>query len=308
MTFSQFSSAHPVMLYDGPMETRIQFGTDLPVDPTMCIFTLVDSEAGRQALSALYERDARAAARYAMPILLNAPVYRASPAHLERMGSSGIVRVNRACLDLVREVVGRLERPELTLITAPIGPKFAEYQPDRQTTLAQAIEYHTPQMEAVAGWGVELISIAAMHGGVETVGAATAAARTAIPYTVGFVLTAEGRMLDGTPVWSIIAEIDGTVTPPPELYVIGCTHPTVCAQVMGLDHPELERIRGVKANGSSKPPDELLQLDHAEADPPEPFAEELLALGRPRGFRIYGGCCGTDTGLIESLGKRLGKT
>lgn len=294
---------HSVLLYDGPMETRIQFGTKLKLDPEMSIFSLVDSEEGRKALKELYVRDARAAARYAVPIVLNAPTYRASPAHLARMGYTApgdIVRLNRDCLSLVRD----LALPG-SLVTAPIGPRYAAYQPDLKSDLAEAIEYHTPQMEAVEAWGVELISIAAMHGGVETVGAATAAARTGIPFTVGFVLRADGTMMDGTPVWSLIAEIDGTVFPRPEFYVIGCTHPTVCAQVMALDHPELTRILGVKANGSSKPPSELLQLDHAEADPPDEFAEELLALGRPRGFRIYGGCCGTDTALIESLGQRL---
>jgi homocysteine S-methyltransferase len=300
--------SRPVWLYDGPMETRIQFGTDFKLDPEMSIFTLVESASGRSALSALYERDARAAARYRLPIVLNAPIYRASPAHLARLSFTApgdLVRINRDCLDLVRDLVSRLDRPQDTLITAPIGPRFAAYQPDRQSTLAQAIDYHTPQIEAVAAWGVELISIAAMHGGVETVAAATVAARTGVPYTVGFVLTADGKMLDGTPVWTLIAEIDATVAPGPELYVIGCTHPTVCEQVLALEHAELARIRGVKANGSSKPPEELLELRRAEADPPEEFADELLALGRPRGFRLYGGCCGTDTALIDSLGKRL---
>ena len=287
---------HPVWLYDGQMETRIQFGTKLKVDPEMCIFTLVDVPEGRAALQALYARDARAADGF--PIVLNAPVYRCSPAHLERLGfaDDDLVRFNRACLDLVREVA-----PPTALITAPIGPRYASYRPDRQSTLKQAVAYHTPQMEAVAGWGVELISIAAMHGGVETVGAATAAARTGVPYTVGFVLNADGTMLDGTPCRSLIAEIDASVSPRPEFYVIGCTHPSVCAEV--LARGGLERVQGVKANGSSKPPSELLALDHAEADPPDEFAQALLALGD---FRLYGGCCGTDTALIECLRRRLG--
>ncbi len=69
--------------------------------------------------------------------------------------------------------------------------------------------------------------------------------------------------------------------------------------------PQLSRIQGLKANGSSLTPAELLALNRAVADDPEDFAEELLLLGLSRDFRVYGGCCGTDTAHLESLARRV---
>ena len=63
----------------------------------------------------------------------------------------------------------------------------------------------------------------------------------------------------------------------------------------------------VKANGSSLTPAELMALDHPVADDPDQFADELLEIGLPRNFRIYGGCCGTDTPHVESIARRLAK-
>ncbi len=38
-------------VYDGPMETRIEYRTDLKLDKEMSIFALCDSEPGRAALT-----------------------------------------------------------------------------------------------------------------------------------------------------------------------------------------------------------------------------------------------------------------
>lgn len=296
-------------VYDGPMETRIEYETELKLDREMSIFALCDSAAGRRALTALYRRDAEVALGHGRTIVLNAPTYRASPAHAERMGyrePGAVANINNACLklvDAVRQEFG--PQSEQIVVTAPVGPKHAGYHPGLDFDLSAAEAYHSVQAAALADGEVDYISIAAMPGAVEAHGAALAVAQTGLPYTVGFILGPDAQLLDGAAPEALIEAIDATAPYPPLFYVLACTHASVCRRLLDRDHPTLGRIQGIKANGSSIAPDELLALDHAVADPPDRFSADLLSLGRERGFRIYGGCCGTDTAHLNSLCRQL---
>jgi homocysteine S-methyltransferase len=219
--------------------------------------------------------------------------------------SSELARVNRDCLALVSEVRKECAPTGAVLLTAPLGPKLAGYHPDRDDTPETMTAYHSAQAEALADLELDLVSVAAMPGAVDAIGASTAVSRTGLPYTVGFIITADGTLLDGTSLADLIARLDDSLDPRPLFYVLGCTHPSVCATVLDRGGASLARVRGIKANGSSLAPAELLALDRPLADPPEAFADALLALGEPRGFRIYGGCCGTDTGHVESIARRI---
>lgn len=297
-------SENQTYVYDGPMETRIEYGSDLKLDKEMSIFALVDDTQGREALAALYRADVQAAQTYGVPIILNAPTYRCSPAHAERMGYSkdDLPRLNKACVELIQAIRDEFPHGEV-LLTAPVGPKHAGYHPGLEFTVELATEYHRAQADALSSLPLDLISVAAMPGVVEAYGAARAVAPLGIPYTVGFILNHEGDVLDGTPVRDLIATIDNSVEPKPLFYVIGCTHVSVARSL--FEREDLSRIQAIKANGSSLSPEALLALDHPAADEPDLFATELLSLGTPRRFRIYGGCCGTDTRHVASLCREI---
>ena len=298
-----------VAVYDGPMETRIEYGTDLKLDKEMSIFALCDSEAGRAALSDLYRRDIQAAQNHGVTIVLNAPTYRASREHAHRMGydaPDAVAQINARCLELVKEI--RDSFPSFRdniVITAPLGPKHAGYHPGLEFDLASARQYHTEQAQALTKLPLDYVSIAAMPGAIEAEGAALAVAETGLPYTVGFILGPDANLLDGTKPEQLIADIDAHARVAPLFYVIGCTHASVCASLLARGGPQLARIQGVKANGSSLTPAELLALDHPAADDPNRFAQDLLELGKGRHFKVYGGCCGTDTAHLESLCQKL---
>ncbi len=49
------------------------------------------------------------------------------------------------------------------------------------------------------------------------------------------------------------------------------------------------------------PTDQLIQLDHPEADEPETFAAEMAALLDPGGLHVLGGCCGTTDAHMRAL-------
>lgn len=301
----------PAVLMDAPMETRIEYGTDIKLDPEMSIFTLADKVDGKAALAALYRQDIDTVMPFNLPIILNAPAFRASREHCQRLGlptsDEYILQINQACLDLIAEVQREYgDYADNIILTVPIGPKYAGFTPDQITDLEAEVDYHSQQINAVARMRADFISIPVMPGGFEAIGAAIAASKQSLPYTAGFAMNSEGCLLDGTPVREVIDRIETeTVSHPPVGYFIGCTHPSIAAQGLSDDFPEYHKIIGIKANGSSMSPKELLKLDKPVADAPAQFADELLALGRPRGFKIYSGCCGTDSDHLRALAERL---
>jgi len=307
MNFLDTLKQSPFLLYDGPMETRIEYGTSIKLDPDVAIFKLIYQAEGQAALRKLYQTDIEAAARYHAPIILNAPTWRASPAHIKRAGykdKNSVETINRDCIRFVKQI--RNQYPHNTIfITAPIGPELTDYKADLKFTIDEAAKYHELQAKAVAKEGVDIISIAAMPGMIETIGCAKAVAETGLPYSVGVVLNKDGTLLDGNYFKDLIKRIDETISPKPNFYVISCTHPSNAQSALSDHDPRYRRILGIKANGSSKSVKELLTAGQPIADKPDVFADELVALGKQYHFKIYGGCCGTDHRHLEALARKL---
>jgi len=307
MKFKNVLQENALLFFNPPMETRIKYGTNLKLDKEMSIFLLADTQEGRDALAKLYRMDIDVAIGLKVPIILSAPTFHGSKEHCKRLGipedSKAVFDINKRSIDLVKSI--RDEYPEHVddiVITAPIGPKFAGSTPDQMADLQAEIHYHKDQIDSVAKIGVDFISIAAMPGATEATGAAIAASQTDTDYTVGFVLTEHGTLLDEMPLDDVIREIDqATEQHQPLGYIISCTHPSVAKSALENNKPEYSRIIGIKANGSAKPRKELLKLEKPEADDPKLFAHELLHLGSPRGFKLYGGCCGTDHSHLKSI-------
>ncbi|TNF69059.1 MAG: hypothetical protein EP298_04880 [Gammaproteobacteria bacterium] len=306
MKLSNLLKIYDYIFYDGPMETRVEYGWNLPLDKEMSIFRLLETQKGKDALRELYRRDIEVAISANVPIILNAPTFRASKEHCQRLALQDdlayINLINQKCIDFVRSISSEYKDfAEKIVITAPIGPKFAGFTPDKITDLEAEINYHSEQINAVVTAGVDLISIAAMPGGVECIGAAIAASQTNCDYSVGFVLNKEGALLDGMSINQLIDEIENATNRKPIGYIIGCTHPSV-AKVVLSENPKLAGyIIGIKANGSSKPPEALLKLTSPEADSPCDFADDIYQLQNYAKLKIIGGCCGTDAQHLKAL-------
>ncbi|WP_298621885.1 hypothetical protein [uncultured Legionella sp.] len=99
MIFSDVFQSQPFFFYDGPMETRIEFGTNIKIDKEMSIFMLMNTQEGRDALAKLYRTDIQTALSFRQPIILNAPVFRASKEHCKRsnipLSTTTIFDINR---------------------------------------------------------------------------------------------------------------------------------------------------------------------------------------------------------------------
>lgn len=310
MKIADFLAKESVIITDGPMETRITYNTDIPMDPDGSIFRLVFTQPERDILSGFYRQDLDIASRYKQAIILNTPTTRASYDRVAKFGfeSKNTAQINRDCVKMVREIRDEYGSfADKIIINGPVGPKNDAYVAGSAISAKQAQAYHAPQIEGLIAGGVDIVSGVVFPGAQEALGVAQCCSDFAVPYSIGFVLTATGKLLDGTLVQDLIQMIDTEVKNKPAYYMIICTHTSVAKQALTPYHPIYKRIYGIKANGSAKTPEELAKLDKPEADLPAAFAKQMLELHQELGFKILGGCCGTDSRHIEALCQILSK-
>lgn len=301
------------LLTDGSTGTCLKHETSVRLDPVIGPTGLVDDDRGRGALEALSLRYLDVGRRHGLPMQVGTPTFRASPERLRRAGYSDPGEVRRINGDSFR-VLARLREGlddygEKVFIAGVIGPKGDCYKPEEAPGTGDAAVYHTEQAEVLAEAGVDLLVATTFPAAPEAIGVARAMAGTGLPYVVSVVIRCDGSLLDGTPLAEVIEQIDGSVMPRPAYHAVNCVHPSVLQKALQSDE-RLRRLAGVrllgfKANASRRPPKELENLDHLEAESPERLADEVVALRDAFGLKVLGGCCGTDDRHIAALARRL---
>src|SRR3954471_24712654 len=89
------------------------------------------------------------------------------------------------------------------------------------------------------------------------------------PVVISFTLETDGRLPSGPTLGSAIEETDAATGAYPAYYMINCAHPRHFEPVLGQGSGWLYRVRGVRANASTK--------SHAELD-----AASELDVGDPQ--------------------------
>ena len=88
--------------------------------------------------------------------------------------------------------------------------------------------------------------------------------------------------------------------------MINCAHPTHFEDVLGTPAPWIERIRGLRANASTKSHaelDEATELD--EGDPADLGARYAALRELLPNLNVIGGCCGTDSRHVTAAADAL---
>jgi S-methylmethionine-dependent homocysteine/selenocysteine methylase len=298
-----------LILTDGGIETRIMFETDVPLPEHVQVAAIVDDPAGGPVLRRIYEGYVAAARSFGLPVIIGTPTFRASLNFIRQagLGDADTVRqLNADAVAMHREIRARSDH-EPVFVAGAIGPSGDAYQPVESLPAEEAREYHGLQAEALARAGVDLLYAPTFPAVEEALGVAMAMGATGLPYVVSFVLDAEGRVLDGTPLHAAIERIDAKA--PPLFYSISCVHPSVAARALRGERVFSDlvarRLVEFKANASALSTTELVQLDHPEGDDPEHFAAGMWEIHEDFGLRILGGCCGTDDRHMRALAARM---
>ena len=280
---------------DAGLETVMIFleGIDLP---HFASFHLLDSQAGRAALSRYFDHFLSLAAAGGTGFVLDTATWRANMGWAAAMGldAAAIRSANLAAVAFARQYRDRFETDNLPiLINGVVGPAGDGYRIDTALTADEAEAVHGVQIDALAEGGVDLVSAITMTYPAQAIGIARAAARRSVPHVLSFTLETDGHLPDGQPLHAAIAEVEAATAGSPLFYMVNCVHPAHLARE--LDGPMRSRIGGIRANASRLSHAELDMATELDDGDPVEFGHFYATFGRylPN-LRIIGGCCGSD--------------
>jgi homocysteine S-methyltransferase len=285
---------------DGGMETVLIFDYGLEL-PDFASFVLLDDAEGAQALRSYYEKFLDIARERRAGIVLDTPTWRANADWGERLGYSAeaLADVNRRGVGLLEELRQDAVGTEL-VISGCIGPRGDGYVVGETMTPEQAESYHEAQVTTFAGTAADLVSALTMTSVDEAIGIVRAAEKAGIPSVISFTLEADGRLPSGTALRDAVAEVDAETGGAAAYFMVNCAHPTHFEHV--LADGGLERVRGLRANASSKSHEELDESEELDQGDPDELAEQYRDLRRLwPSLTVVGGCCGTDHRHVDAV-------
>jgi S-methylmethionine-dependent homocysteine/selenocysteine methylase len=285
---------------DGGMETVLIFDYGLEL-PDFASFVLLDDPEGALALRSYYETFLDIARERGAGIVLDTPTWRANADWGERLGYSAeaLADVNRRGVDLLEELRQDEVGTEL-VISGCIGPRGDGYVVGETMTPEEAESYHAAQVTTFAGTAADLVSALTMTYVDEAIGIVRAAEKEGIPSVISFTLETDGRLPSGTALRDAVAEVDAETGGAAAYFMVNCAHPTHFEHV--LADGGLERVRGLRANASSKSHEELDESEELDQGDPHELAEQYRDLRRLwPSLTVVGGCCGTDHRHVDAV-------
>jgi S-methylmethionine-dependent homocysteine/selenocysteine methylase len=292
-----------LFLTDGGIETVLIFQEGLEL-PAFAAFHLLKDEAGTEALRRYYAPYAALAAARGLGFVAESPTWRASPRWAAGLGYGAVelAELNRRAIALMGEVRERYEQPGTpVVISGCVGPQDDGYNPAQLLSAEDAEAYHSAQIATFATTAADMVTAITMTYAEEAIGVTRAAGRGRLPVVISFTVETDGRLPSGQPLAEAIAQVDAETGSAPAYYMINCAHPTHFAAVLD-GGPWSERIRGLRANASTRSHAELDEATELDAGDPVDLAAryaELTAL-LPR-LNVLGGCCGTDHRHVEAI-------
>ena len=173
----------------------------------------------------------------------------------------------------------------------------------------EALDFHRWEAEWFRAAGADFLFAGLIPTLGEAMGIASAMADTDLPYIISLTIQGDGRLIDGTPITDAIDKVDAFVRRKPVCYMTNCVHPAIVskalAQPVNQTATVKSRFLGLQANTSALPYSQLDDSADLRTSAPEELAKGMLRLKTENGFRIFGGCCGTDARHMEAMAALL---
>jgi S-methylmethionine-dependent homocysteine/selenocysteine methylase len=286
-----------LFLTDGGIETTLIFheGLDLPL---FAAFDLLKDEEGTEALRRYYEPYLELARERALGFVLESPTWRASPRWANEIGYSGdqLDELNRKAIALMEELRDRYDTGEAPIvISGCIGPYDDGYSPATTLSAGEARDYHATQIGTFADTAADIVTAVTMTYAEEAVGIARAAENAGLPAAISFTVETDGRLPSGQELGDAIEQVDGETDSAPAYYMINCAHPTHFEDSIERGAGWARRIRGLRANASTKSHAELDEAEELDEGDPDDLGARYAGLKEKLpSLNVLGGCCGTD--------------
>lgn len=299
-----------LFLTDGGLETTLVFleGYELPC---FAAFDLLKSEDGYDAIKRYYRRYLEIARNLKMNFILESPTWRANPDWAEKTGypSSAIPEVNRKAINLLHELKQEFETEiPAIIISGCVGPRGDGYKAESTMTAEEAEKYHSTQINILSRTSVDMISAITMNYVEEAIGIARAAGVAHLPVVISFTVETNGRLVTGMSLKEAIEQVDRSMDRAPIYFMINCAHPThfLPALLEGKNEEWTKRIRGVRANASSKSHSELDESTELDRGDPQALGTEHQKLKEIFAhMNVFGGCCGTDEEHVLAIASQV---
>ncbi len=296
-----------VYLSDGGLETTLVFRERIDL-PDFAAFPLLDSDDGRSRIAGYFTPYFDLAEAAGTGFVLDTPTWRANSDWGTRLGydAAALAAANRRSVDFVAELAGT--RPAIPMVlNGVIGPRGDGYVPGALMIPDEAADYHAPQVRALTTGGAQLVSALTMTYVAEAIGIVRAAGAEGVPVVPSFTVETDGRLPSGQSLAEAVVEVDDATDGAAAYFMVNCAHPTHFLPALEGAGAWLERLKGVRANSSTK--------SHAELDDATELDRgDIAGLARHYGelhrvlpdLRVVGGCCGTDDAHVAAIARELG--
>ncbi|MDH3901611.1 MAG: homocysteine S-methyltransferase family protein [Xanthomonadales bacterium] len=295
----QLLSDNSLILMEGAIVESLRRSSEVELHPLLVNAPLIYEEAGRQALTKLYQNYIDIALEAETPFLMCTPTWRANKERVSETGINPDVNIDAArFLQDIRE--SQKQGRNNIKIGGLIGCKNDCYLPHEALSARQAEQFHTWQIEQLKQGEVDFIIAETLPCIDEAIGIAKALGNSGLPYFISFVISRDGRVLDGTDLCTAIKTIDANTDRRPLGFMVNCAYPTFLNAA--TQPPELfKRLIGYLANASSR--------DHCDLDGSESllmesvpdWGEMMLELNRVYSVKVLGGCCGTNEQHLQYI-------
>jgi len=295
--------ANTVFLTDTGIETSLIFhdGFDLPY---FAAITLLRDEAGRQRLDRYFLEHAQVAAESGTGFIIESATWRASPdwGHLLGYSRAALADANRLAVESLVELRSQLDSDIDVVVSGCMGPRGDGYDGGTRMAAKQARDYHTEQVQTFAGTDADMVHAMTITYPDEAVGVVLAAREAEIPVAISFTVETDGVLPDGTELGEAVERVDDATGGAAAYFAINCAHPTHFAHLLGAEQAWTQRLRGVRANASSKSHAEQDESESLDTGDPVELGEQYADLRRHcPSLTVLGGCCGTDVRHLQAI-------
>ena len=286
-------------LTDGGLETSLIFhqGLDLPL---FAAFPLVETSEGKAAMEGYWMPYLEIADQHGVEFVVDTVTWRASPDWGTQLGydAAALAAVNEAAARFARHLSGHVGR---ATVNGVVGPRGDGYVVGVEMTADEAAAYHSLQVAALAGGGVDQVSAITLTYPAEAIGFVRAAQEVGVPCVVSFTVETDGRLPNGGALRDAVEQVDRETGGAALGFMVNCAHPTH----LGTAFPDgdwLARITGLRANASTRSHAELdAAEDLDDGDPDDLAAHYRRLVDRLPSLDVLGGCCGTDDRHVDAI-------
>ena len=293
-----------LFLSDGGLETTLVYleGVELP---HFAAFVLLKDDAGRERLRRYYRPYLElCAGTGGAGFVLESPTWRANPDWGRLLGydAAALAHANIEAVRLVRDLreewLTRLAGP--VVLSGVIGPRGDGYVADAPSSVSDAAAYHLPQATALRDGGVDMLAAVTMTTSAEAAGIARSAKAVSLPVAISFTVETDGRLPNGESLREAIERVDADTAP--AYFAVNCAHPSHFEACLADGGDWTERIRGIRANASTRSHAELDAATELDIGDPVDLGDRYRRLRVPLpALNVLGGCCGTDHRHLRAI-------